>query len=56
MYPCIAPTSGQNMHGGMFLASTVNQFETLFHIGISHVKWLNEIISFKGVFLQDVLC
>lgn len=37
------------MHGGMFLASTVNQFETLFHIGISHVKWLNEIISFKGV-------
>ena len=27
----------------------VYQFETLFHIGISHVKWLNEIISFKGV-------
>lgn len=37
------------MHGSMSLASTINQFETLFHIGISHVKWLSEIISFKGV-------
>ena len=33
----------------MSLASTANQFETLFHIGISHAKWLSEIISFKGV-------
>ena len=37
------------MHGSMSLASTANQFETLFHIGISHAKWLSEIISFKGV-------